>query len=54
MAVCRIYCPKCHRVLGDTDKSIDCNLNCRGCKQTVRCKIKICSFKDYLINQKEV
>lgn len=49
MAITRIYCPNCKRVLGDTDKSIDCNFNCRGCKKTVRCKITITSFKEYLM-----
>lgn len=44
----RIICPKCKRILGDTDKSIDCRLNCRGCKSTVDIKIEIASFADYI------
>lgn len=44
----RIICPNCKRILGDTDKSIDCNMNCRGCKKTVRIIMKVVSFADYL------
>lgn len=48
MAV-RIICPNCKRILGDTDKTIDCRINCRGCKKTVDIKIKFISgFSDYL------
>lgn len=46
----RIICPKCKRILGDTDKSIDCRMNCRGCKQTVDIKMKVASFADYINN----
>lgn len=53
MAVARIYCPNCKRVLGDTDTSLDCNFNCRGCKKTVHCKITVTSFKDYLIKARK-
>ena len=32
----KIYCPKCGRILGDTDKSLDgLRLNCPGCRKTV-------------------
>lgn len=43
----KIRCPKCGRILGDTDKSIDCNLNCRGCKQTVAVKLVMAATTDY-------
>lgn len=46
----RIICPNCKRILGDTDVSIDCRMNCRGCKKTVDIKMKVASFADYLKN----
>lgn len=46
----RIICPNCKRILGDTDKSLDCRMNCRGCKKTVDIKMKVASFADYLKN----
>lgn len=49
----RIICPNCKRILGDTDKSIDCRMNCRGCKQTVNIKMEVASFADYINNRKE-
>lgn len=48
MSLHKIICPNCKRILGDTDKSIDCNMNCRGCKQTVHIKMKVANFSDYL------
>lgn len=53
MGAIRIICPKCKRILGDTDKSIDCRMNCRGCKSTVDIKIKVASFADYVKNTKK-
>lgn len=47
-SVTRIICPNCKRILGDTDKSIDCNMNCRGCKKTVHIRIEVASFADYI------
>lgn len=44
----RIKCPNCGRILGDTDESIEARLNCNGCKKTVRIKMKVASFKDYV------
>lgn len=44
----KITCPECGRILGDTDKSLDCNFNCRGCKNTVNVKITIAHAADYL------
>lgn len=43
----KIYCPHCHRVLGDTNKSIDCNLNCRWCKKPVAVKVVMAATTDY-------
>ena len=34
MRAIKIRCPKCGRVMGDTNESLDCNLNCRGCRET--------------------
>ena len=50
MGMHRIICPNCKRILGDTDTSIDCNMNCRGCKKTVHISMKIVNFKDYIKN----
>lgn len=44
----RIKCPNCGRILGDTDESINARLNCNGCKKTVRIKMLVASFKDYV------
>lgn len=48
MSGIRIICPNCKRILGDTDESLDCNFNCRGCKKTVHIKMKVASYKDYI------
>lgn len=47
----RIICPNCKRILGDTNSSIDCNMNCRGCKSRVHIKMKVASFADYINNK---
>lgn len=44
----KITCPNCHRILGDTERDIDANLNCRGCKKTVRVCVKFAHAADYL------
>lgn len=51
MGMIRIICPNCKRILGDTDESLDCNFNCRGCKKTVRIKMRVANYKDYLTNK---
>lgn len=43
----KIRCPNCGRILGDTETSLDCNFNCRGCKQTVHIKVLIANTTDY-------
>lgn len=48
----KILCPSCGRILGDTNDSMNANLNCRGCKQTVDVKIRVAHCADYL-NEKE-
>ena len=31
-----IHCPKCRRIIGDTDSSIKANINCKNCgKQSI-------------------
>lgn len=52
MAITKILCPKCKRILGDTDKSIDAVINCPQCKAQ-HIKINVVSFKDYLLTKKE-
>lgn len=55
MSITKIYCPSCLRILGDTDKSIDCVINCPKCRaQHIRIDIKrAANFNDYLL-KKEV
>lgn len=42
----KIRCPKCGRILGDTDKTVDCVLNCPNCS-AVHVVLKIVNFKDF-------
>lgn len=42
----KIKCPKCGWILGDTEKSVDCVLNCPKCN-AVRVKMNVVSFSDY-------
>ena len=48
MAAIKIICPNCKRILGDTDRTVDCNFNCRGCKKTVHIKMKVANYQDYI------
>lgn len=43
----KIRCPNCGRIIGDTEKGLDCNFNCRGCKKTVPIKIYVAKSTDY-------
>lgn len=53
MGIVRIHCPKCGWILGDTDKSIDCTLNCPKCN-AVEVKMNVISFSDYYkLNEEE-
>lgn len=36
-----IKCPKCGRVLGETNKSLDAILICKGCKQKVSVNLDV-------------
>lgn len=47
MAMIKIYCPNCGRILGDTEKSIDANINCRGCKTTQHIKMLVQNIYDF-------
>ena len=47
MAAIKITCPGCGRILGDTETSIDANINCRGCKTTQHIKMLIQSVCDF-------
>lgn len=42
----KIKCPKCGWILGDTEKSLDCVLNCPKCN-AVKVKMKVVSFSEY-------
>ena len=54
MALIKIYCPQCGRILGDTEKSIDANINCRGCKTTQHIVMEVKRISDYYkLNTKE-
>lgn len=46
MSAVKIRCPKCGWILGDTNKSIDCVLNCPKCN-AVNVKMKVVTFADY-------
>ena len=34
--------------MGDTNESLDCNLNCRGCRETSHIKMIVVRAADYL------
>lgn len=46
MSVVKIRCPKCGWILGDTDKSIDCVINCPKCN-AVKVKMRVVTFAEY-------
>lgn len=43
----KIKCPNCKRIIGDTEQSLDCNFNCRGCQKTVHIKVFMAKTNDY-------
>lgn len=43
----KIKCPKCHRILGETNQSLDAQINCKNCKTGVDVHIKIARSTDY-------
>ena len=54
MGAIKIRCPKCGWILGDTDKSVDCVINCPKCN-AVRVKMTVATFAEYneIIKRKE-
>ena len=46
MGAIKIRCPKCGWILGDTDKSVDCTINCPKCN-AVKVKMKVATFAEY-------
>lgn len=46
MGAIKIRCPKCGWILGDTDKSVDCVINCPKCN-AVKVKMRVATFSDY-------
>lgn len=52
----KIHCPKCGRVLGDTDKSVDgLRINCHGCKAAVTIDLVMpeMGFYDFLAKKEK-
>lgn len=43
----KINCPKCGRVMGDTDQSLDAHLNCKRCGEQ-KISVRVANFNDYL------
>lgn len=42
-----IHCPKCQRIIGDTNASIKANINCKNCgKQSIN--ITVADHSDYV------
>ena len=42
-----IHCPKCRRIIGDTDSNIKANINCKNCgKQSIN--ITVVDHGDYV------
>lgn len=46
MSAIKIRCPKCGWILGDTEKSVDCVINCPKCN-AVPVKMKVATFAEY-------
>ena len=46
MGAIKIRCPKCGWILGDTDKSLDCVINCPKCN-AVKVRMKVATFAEY-------
>ena len=44
----QIRCPRCNRILGDTDNSLDCVINCPKCRKPVNVRMTIVKAADYL------
>lgn len=44
----QLKCPKCGRILGDTEKTTDAWLNCRCSKEPVRVRVEFTKWADYL------
>lgn len=53
MSGIRIICPNCGRTLGDTEKSVECRVNCHSCRKAVFISMQVASFKDYLKSIKQ-
>lgn len=46
MGAIKIRCPKCGWILGDTNTSVDCVINCPKCN-AVEVKMRVASFAEY-------
>lgn len=49
-----IKCPKCGRVLGETNKSLDAILICKGCKQKVSINLDVLTTDYFNFNANNV
>ncbi len=43
----KLRCPKCHRILGESNQSFDGILNCRWCKDKVKIRVVKAETYDY-------
>lgn len=46
MGAIKLNCPKCGWVLGDTEQSVDCVINCPKCN-AVRVRMTVTNFREY-------
>lgn len=51
----KISCPNCERCLGETSRSLDAMLICKGCKKKVSIKLDVLSadYFNFNVNQYE-
>lgn len=43
----KITCPKCSRVIGDTQSNLDAHINCKRCGEQ-EIHVRTATFKDYI------
>lgn len=46
----KILCPNCKRCLGETERSLDAMLICKGCKKKVRVNLDVLSSNYFNFN----
>lgn len=52
----KIKCPECGRCLGETNRSIDAMLICKGCKKKVKVNLDVLSanYFDFNVNERRI